>query len=246
MSDHTQKLHNISVFNRSSPGSTPSASSASAQLLSSCRRQLPGTSPCAPVASFVVAGACLAGMVPWRCFLWEPSFLPREFPCLSAGFLLFKDKGANASSPGQAELLPANTASPKCWLSREPSSLNPLQPCLPGGGQRLLVVGKEGEYSTSGLRSHLWWRVRFAVFSVSDRVLWGEGGVERFLPLPGWCLSAPCPSAGQFWVPHAGTMASCGVGLCHAHCPFPAPLLLPASLGAHPVSSCAVLGKVLA
>lgn len=39
-------------------------------------------------------------------------------------------------------------------LSGEPLSFNPLQPCLPGGGQGLVVVGKEDEYSTSGLCSH--------------------------------------------------------------------------------------------
>lgn len=45
---HTHKNSIILLFfNPSSPGSTPSASCASAQLLSSCRMQLPGTFPCA-------------------------------------------------------------------------------------------------------------------------------------------------------------------------------------------------------
>lgn len=94
--------------------------------------------------------------------------------------------------------MPANTASPKCWLSGEPSSLKPLQPCLPGGGQRLLVVGKEGEY-THQMCSHLWWRVSFVViFGV-----W-PGPVRRRLcgavslqPASPWLVlvSALCPFA---------------------------------------------------
>lgn len=94
MSNHTQKLHNISVFNPSSPGCTPSASSASAQLLS-CRMQLPGTSPCAPVASFVVAGACLVGMVLWHCcfpFSESPAFSLESFLTFLLDFYFFKTR----------------------------------------------------------------------------------------------------------------------------------------------------------
>lgn len=95
MSNHTQKLYNISGFNPSSPGSTPSASSASAQLFSSHRMQLPGTSPCAPVASFVVAGACLVGMVLWRCclpFSESPASSLETFLAFLLDFYFFKTR----------------------------------------------------------------------------------------------------------------------------------------------------------
>lgn len=72
--------------------------------------------------------------------------------------------------------------------------------------------------------------------------------------VPAACLSlgAACvctvPLCWQFWVPHA-TMCTHGQvwgGSVPRLCPFPAPLLLSASLGAHLVLSKAVLGKVLA
>lgn len=95
MSNQTQKLRNISVFNPSSPGCTPSASSASAQLLSSCRMQLPGTSLCALFASFVVAGACLVGMVLWCCcfpFSESPASFLESFVTFLLNFYFFKTR----------------------------------------------------------------------------------------------------------------------------------------------------------
>lgn len=111
-------------------------------------------------------------------------------------------------------------------LSGESSSLIPLQPCLPGGGQRLVVVEKEAEYSTSGLCSHLWWRVRFAVTfgvwlgSVRGRLC----GAVSLQPASPWVLlvSALCPFAGssECHMPVHGPMARWEVGLCHVSAPF--------------------------
>lgn len=72
--------------------------------------------------------------------------------------------------------------------------------------------------------------------------------------VPAACLSlgAACvctvPFCWQFWVPHASTWThgQVGGGSVPRLCPFPAPLLLPSSLGAHLILSKAVLGKVLA
>lgn len=129
MSNHTQKLHNISVFNPSSPGCTPSTSSASAQLLSSCRMQLPGTFPCAPVASFFVAGACLVGMVLWHCcfpFSESPASSLESFLTFLLDFYFFKTR--EQMHPPQDRLNSCLlTASPKCQLSLE--SLHPSSHC---------------------------------------------------------------------------------------------------------------------
>lgn len=72
--------------------------------------------------------------------------------------------------------------------------------------------------------------------------------------VPAACLSlgaagvCTVPLCWQSWVPHAGTWTHGQVwgGFVPCPCPFPAPLLLCASLGAHLISSKAVLGKVLA
>lgn len=122
MSNRTQKLRKISFFNPSSPGSTPSASSASAQLLS-CRMQLPGTSLCAPVASFVMAGACLAGMVPQHCCFHSsesPASSLESFLAFLLDFYFFKTR--EQMHPPQ-ERPNSCGASPKHWLSLE--SLHP-------------------------------------------------------------------------------------------------------------------------
>ncbi|XP_016157195.1 PREDICTED: uncharacterized protein LOC101814958 isoform X4 [Ficedula albicollis] len=201
MSNHTQKLRNISGFNPSSPGSTPSASSASTQLLSSCRMQLPGTSPCAPVASFVVAGACLVGMVLWHCcfpFSESPASSVQSFLAFLLDFFFFKTREKMHPPQDRPNSCLPTQHLPNCSQRLSLESLHPSSHC----SYVSLGLGKgcwwwERRVNTApvGLCSHLWWRVRVVViFGVSPGSVRGRlcGARPCSLLLPGWCLYLHC------------------------------------------------------
>lgn len=251
MSNHTHRLHNISVFNPSSPGSTPSASSSSAQFLSSCRMQLPGTSPCAPVASFVVAGACLAGMVPWRCcfpFSESPASSLESFLAFLLDFYFFKTR---------ERMHPPQDRPNSCLLTQHLPNAGSLESLHPSAhcSNVSLGVGKgcwwwERRVSTaqwaafpSLVEGEIWDYFRCLPGFCEEKAVW-SGSLQPASP---WVLlvSALWPFAGSSGC-HMLVHGQVWGGSVPRHCPFPAPPLLPEPLGAHLVSSKAVLGKVLA